>query len=256
MSTFRRLPACGGVEVLALIAQALRSVGRRLLPPPPLSVMDEIIRRDARSDTFFRAIDYLNYESVPGDIVECGVFGGLSLAQFAKGMTFDSKGHARRIVGIDSFEGLPAASETHARWKAGDCALSHGWHPLAAPGQPVSAALVRELFRRCELPPPILHVGRFTDVMPPLVLGDLRRIALLHVDCDLYESTRDALALAAPALQDGAMVLFDDWFHYKGHPDKGEARAFAEFLRTHPEWHAVPWRSYATFCQAFILVRR
>ena len=78
-------------------------------------------------------------------------------------------------------------------------------------------------------------------------------IALVHFDCDLYESTRDALALAAPALQDGAMLMFDDWFHYRGNPRKGQARAFAEFLDQHPQWVSVPYRSYSTFCQAFIL---
>ena len=57
-------------------------------------------------------------------------------------------------------------------------------------------------------------------------------------------------------LQDGAVLLFDDWFHYRGSPEKGEARAFDEFLRAHPEWRSVHYRSYATFCNAFILSRR
>jgi hypothetical protein len=240
----------------AFLTRALRSVGRRLVPPAPVSMMDQIIRNDARAGTFFRAIEFINFEAVPGDIVECGVFGGLSLAQFAKALTFDPQGIARRVIGVDSFEGLPPASEPHARWKPGDCAVTHSWHPLAQPGRPVSAAMVRELFARCDLQPPVLHVGRFADVLPPVVGRDIRAIALLHIDCDLYESTRDALAAAAPALQDGTMVLFDDWFHYKGRPDKGEARAFAEFLAAHAEWQAVPWQAYATFCQGFILVRR
>jgi len=59
-----------------------------------------------------------------------------------------------------------------------------------------------------------------------------------------------------PALQDGAMVLFDDWFHYKGDPNKGEARALREFLSAHPRWEAVQYRSYGVFCNAFILRRR
>jgi hypothetical protein len=240
----------------AIITRAMRSVGRRLVPPPPLGVMDDIIRHDARADTFFRAIEYVNYEAVPGDIVECGVFGGLSLAEFAKAMTFDPQGMTRAVIGIDSFEGLPAETEPHARWREGDCAVTHGWHPLARAGEPASAELVRRVFAECGLDAPTLHVGRFGEVMPQVIGSEVRAIALLHVDCDLYESARDALHYAAPVLQDGAMIMFDDWFHYRGHPDKGEARAFGEFLAAHPEWQAVPWRSYATFCQAFILVRR
>lgn len=218
--------------------------------------MSTVIRGDARSDTFFRAIEFVNFERVPGDIVEAGVFGGVSLALLAKGATFDPKGMSRRIVGVDTFDGLPASQEAHARWQAGDCAHIVTDHPVAAPGEPVTPALVRRLFAACELEAPLLYEGRFDRVLPGVIPSVHPAIALLHVDCDLYESTKDLLACVAPALQDGTLILFDDWFHYKGHPRMGEARAFHEFLETHPEWDAVHWKSYATFCNAFIMVRR
>ncbi len=238
------------------LTRALRAAGRELLPAATPDVITTLIRTDSRSETYFRAIEYINFEQVPGDIVECGVFGGLSLALFAKGATFDPKGMDRRIVGIDSFEGLPPATESHARWRAGDCASMHAWHPLVRVGDRISIDTTRDLLVACALAPPILHQGLFAEVLPRVIPSEIPAIALLHVDCDLYESTRDALDGTAPALQDCAMVLFDDWFHYKGRPDRGEARAFGEFLGTHPEWQAVPWRVYGTFCQAFILVRR
>lgn len=239
-----------------LLSRGLRALGRRLLPPPRLDMMARVIRNDARADTFFRAIEYVNFERVEGDIVECGVFGGLSLAVLAKGATFDPKGMQRRIVGVDTFTGLPASEEPHARWEEGDCASMHAWHPILEPGAPVTADTTRALFAACGLDAPVLYEGRFDAVLPGVVPASHPAIALLHVDCDLYESTRDVLEGVAPALQDGAVILFDDWFHYRGHPGKGEARAFGEFLEARPEWQAVPWRSYATFCHAFILVRR
>jgi predicted O-methyltransferase YrrM len=219
-------------------------------------LLTQIVRRDPRAETFFRAIEFVNYERVPGDIVEAGVFGGLSLAVLAKGATLDPKGMTRRIVGLDTFDGLPPASEAHARWTTGDCARVAVWHPLAGPGTRVSADLTRQLFARCGLEPPLLYEGPFAEVLPRLVPAVHPEVALLHVDCDLYESTRDLLGAMAPALQDGTVVLFDDWFHYKGHPHRGEARAFHEFLDAHSEWDAVPWTTYGTFCRAFILSRR
>jgi predicted O-methyltransferase YrrM len=240
----------------ALITRALRRVGQRLLPSPAPDLMTTMIRNDARSDTYFRAIEYIDFEGVPGDIVECGVFGGLSLAMFAQGLTFHPTSSARRVVGIDSFEGLPASVEDHARWREGDCAVVHGWHPLAREGERVSPATVRQLFAHCGLRQPDILEGRFADVLPRVVPETLGSVALLHVDCDLYESTRDALEGLAPVIEDGAVVMFDDWFHFKGRPDRGEARALGEFLDRHPEWQAVPWRVYGTFCQAFIFVRR
>ena len=218
--------------------------------------MSQIIRRDARSSTFFCAIDYINYEKIAGDVLEFGVFTGLSLSLFAQGHKFDPKGMSRRFVGFDSFEGLPPSGEEHARWKPTDCAKNHGWHPILPPGGPVTPKVTEDLFAACGLDPPALHIGPFTATIRPVVPAVYSQVALMHFDCDLYESTREALECTAPALQDGAMLLFDDWFHYRGHPGKGEARAFGEFLAAHPEWQSSQYRSYGTFCNAFILSRR
>jgi hypothetical protein len=220
---------------------------------PP--IMTQILRRDPRSETFMSAIAYVDYEGIPGDVVEFGVFTGLSLVQFAQGHLFDPKGIERRFVGFDSFEGLPASAEAHARWQPKDCAINHGWHPLLPIGGRVTPQVTQDLFAACELPPPVLHVGAFSDTVGHAVPAEIPAIALVHFDCDLYESTRDALTAAAPALQDGAMLMFDDWFHYRGNPRKGQARALGEFLAQHPDWVASPYRSYATFCQAFVLSR-
>jgi len=240
----------------SLVRRAARAVRDGLLGKEDLPFMTQIIRRDARSSTFFAAIDYINYERVPGDVVEFGVFTGLSLAEFSQGHAFDTKGMERRFVGFDSFEGLPPSAEAHARWQPRDCAINHSWHPMIPIGAPVTADVTRKLFSACDLPAPVLHIGPFDQTIAPVVPSVYRSIALAHFDCDLYESTRDALALASPAFEDGVMLMFDDWFHYRGNPNKGQARALAEFLRQQPEWTAVQYRSYATFCNAFILSRR
>jgi hypothetical protein len=234
----------------------IRALGRRFLHGPEAPLISRLLRQDERSPTFVQALDYVNFERVPGDVVEGGVFGGLSLAILAKAATFDPKGMTRRIVGIDTFAGLPASADVHARWAEGDCSHIAVPHPVAEPGEPVTPDLVRRLFLACELQAPTLYQGRFDVVLPDLVPSTHAAIAVLHVDCDLYESTRDLLAGVAPALQDGTIVLFDDWFHYRAHPGKGECRAFQEFLAANPPWTAVHWKSYGTFCNAFILVRR
>jgi len=58
--------------------------------------------------------------------------------------------------------------------------------------------------------------------------------AVIHVDCDLYESTVPVLYFIAPSVVDGTTICFDDWFYYKGHPDKGERGAFEAWLRRNP----------------------
>ncbi len=219
-------------------------------------IASRMATRDARWSTFCRAVEYVDYEAVPGDIVEFGVFTGISLALLGKAHSFDPKGMQRRIAGFDSFEGLPGSAEPHARWQPGDCSSNHSWHPLLHVGDPVTPDVTRRLFELCGLGAPTLHVGPFGATLPAAFPAVHHQVALVHFDCDLYESTRDALGAIAPVLQDGAMLLFDDWFHYRGHPEKGEARAFSEFLATHPEWGAVQYQPYATFCNSFILHRR
>ncbi len=240
----------------AVLRRGLRVARDLVIGQTPVPLTSQIIRRDQRSSTFLCAVDYINYERVPGDVVEFGVFTGLSLATLSQGHQFDPKGMERRFIGFDSFDGLPPSADAHARWRPADCAVNHGWHPHLPVGARVTPEVTRDLFAACGLPPPVLHVGPFDATVGRVVPSEVPAIALAHFDCDLYESTRDALEASAAALQDGAMLMFDDWFHYRGNPRKGQSRAFSEFLANHSEWTAAPYRSYATFCQAFVISRR
>lgn len=238
------------------LRSALARAANGLLGPRPLPVIDQLARADARFSTFCSAFEYLNYEAVAGDVLEFGVFTGKSLALFAHAHGFDPKGMNRRIAGYDSFRGLPDSAESHQRWQAGDCAVNHSWHPLLPLDAPVTPEVTLQLFAACGLPRPEIEAGDFAVTLPATIPAKYSQVALAHLDCDLYESTREVLTALAPVLVDGAVLLFDDWFHYKGHPGKGEARAFSEFLAEHPEWGAQPYRVYGTFCQSFLLYRR
>jgi len=240
---------------VTLVNRALRRA-RRAAGYETRDLITQVAVRDPRWTTFCRAVEYIDYEAVSGDIVEFGVFTGISLALLAKAHSFDTKGMHRRVGGFDSFRGLPGSNEPHARWRPGDCSSNHSWHPLLRVGDPVTPDVTRQLFELSGLDAPMLHVGPFSETLPAAFPAAHPKVALAHFDCDLYESTRDALAAIAPVLQDGAMLLFDDWFHYRGHPGKGEARAFSEFLAAHHQWGAVQYQPYATFCNSFILHRR
>ncbi|HYE16082.1 MAG TPA: TylF/MycF/NovP-related O-methyltransferase [Pyrinomonadaceae bacterium] len=215
-----------------------------------------MIERDPRWETFTFALKFLGFEKVRGDIAEFGVFTGVSLALLAHAYQTNVMAIKRRVVGFDSFKGLPPSEEKHERWREGWFSTNLWWHPLLPFGKPVTPEVTLDLFRACELPEPSLEVGGFEETARASVPSKYSEIALLHIDCDLYESTRAVFEAVAPALQEGTVVLFDDWFHYKGDPRKGESKAFTEFLRDHPEWGAQHYRSYAIFGNAFILYRK
>jgi len=238
------------------LRSVLRAGADLILGPSDENVLGQIARRDVRASTFFRVMEFVNYERVEGDILEFGVFGGLTLALLAEGHRCDPKGMTRRVVGFDSFQGLPGSDESHARWREGDCATTQAWHPHLAIGEPVSAEATIRLFEACGLPAPELERGAFEDTLAGTLGSKYDAAAVVHIDCDLYESTKTVLEALTPTLQDGTVVLFDDWFHYRGNPNKGEARAFGEFLEIHHEWRAQPYQTYGTFCNSFVLYRQ
>ncbi len=68
--------------------------------------------------------------------------------------------------------------------------------------------------------------GWYEETCNAKTLADHRieKAAIVYVDCDLYHSTVSVLSCLAPLLQDGTVIVFDDWFCYRGSPDLGEQR--------------------------------
>src|SRR5690606_27483706 len=61
---------------------------------------------------------------------------------------------------------------------------------------------------------------------------DLKKASIVWLDADLYSSTVTVLDFIRPLLQDGTVLIFDDWFSYRGNPHKGVQRAFNEWRVT------------------------
>ncbi len=137
----------------------------------------------------------------PGLVIECGVFHGRSLRYLAKHLT------DQPLHGFDSFEGLPED------WLPGETAGSYSTRGLL----PAVAANVT------------LHKGWFRDSLPTFVAANAgATIRLLHVDCDLYQSTVDVFAALGNQLRVGSVIVFDDYLGYPN-AEQHEYRAFAEF---------------------------
>ncbi|GAH13307.1 unnamed protein product, partial [marine sediment metagenome] len=76
------------------------------------------------------------------------------------------------------------------------------------------------------------------------------KLSFIHIDCDLYESTLDVLEYCKDYLQQGTVILFDDWYAFKGDNNSGERKAFKEIN----DKYGLKWNNFpATGCQrAFI----
>ena len=137
---------------------------------------------------------------VPGVVCEFGVAWGHSIRQLAA--LFPN----RAVHGFDSFEGLP---EQFAQVAAGDYS-TQGRLPPA----PKNVTF---------------HKGWFEDTLPDFVAELEEPIAYLHIDCDLYSSTKTVFDYLGPHIVSGTVIVFDEYLAFEGWQDH-EYKAFQEFI--------------------------
>jgi len=220
--------------------------------------------KDTRMEAYRLMMAFINYELVEGDILEFGVGNGKSLAMLTREyigninyfLWDDQNTINRRIVGFDSFEGLPT-TEGHPRWVEGICATNYEFgHPFLKLFEEYSTDTILTLFKTCELPVPIFEIGMFDETIPKVIPSMYSKAAMVHIDCDLYESAKQVLNRIEPILQNGTLLLFDDYYCFKGDPNQGEALALKEFLAENPKWDAIPYIRYSAFCHSFIMRKK
>ena len=156
-------------------------------------------------DTQRELIEYsLAQSKVDGDYLEFGVFTGGTIRFMAKRIG------GRIIHGFDSFEGLPEA------WTG----FNLGGRAFDVKGRlPRVPANVR------------LHRGWFEDTLPPWLKENPGSVAFVHIDCDLYSSTRTIFTLLADRIVPGTVFLFDEYFNFPNW-ERHEYRAFQELVST------------------------
>jgi methyltransferase family protein len=129
--------------------------------------------------------------------LEFGVFNGTSLRMWSRFL----RNPGSSLHGFDSFEGLP-----------------ENWH-LNAPKGAYRAVVPQFDDSRITL-----HPGWFHETLPRFDAPDHDRL-VIHLDADLYSSTKCALDGVAHLMRPGSIVLFGE-FHDRLH----ELKAFTEFL--------------------------
>lgn len=168
---------------------------------------------------------YRQASHVPGAIVECGVFKGASFARLAVARhLFESEG-TRPLVGFDTFGTFPATA----------------FEPDRDPRQRFIASAGAESISVEQLRGVLAHKGCGAHVT--LIEGDIcetvpayvaahpeLRIALLHVDVDIFEPTDTVMTRLAPLVVPGGIIVLDDYGIFPG-----ATRAIDAWLAGRPE---------------------
>lgn len=161
---------------------------------------------------------YRRIRELPGDIVEAGVFKGSSLIRLATFREVTESPWSRRIIGFDAFGAFPAQAEP------GDAAYVDRFQEVSGTGIPVDElerALALKGFHNIELVP-----GDIMQTVPAYLAEHPElRIALIHLDLDVYEPSRLILDTLWSRVVRGGVVMFDDYGTVEG-----ETRAVEEFF--------------------------
>jgi hypothetical protein len=141
-------------------------------------------------------------ESVPGDLIETGVWRG-GACIYMKGILAARGDQQRKVFVADSFKGLPPPSEDMYPTDAND---SH----FAVKELAVSRADVEANFRHFGLLDErvIFLEGWFKDTLPS---APIDKLAVLRLDGDMYESTMDALNALYHKVSPAGFVIVSDY---------------------------------------------
>ena len=98
--------------------------------------------------------------------------------------------------------------------------------------------------------------GYYKDTLTDNLRGSLslRPPVVVHIDCDLYSSACHVLSFLTNLLQDGTLVLFDDYYCYRGNPNYGVQRAFHEWIEK-TGFIATTYLNFSWAGKAFIISR-
>ena len=154
-----------------------------------------------RHQVFDHALDLVPRQ---GLICEFGVFEAESTNYIARRLP------GRRLFGFDSFEGLPEA-----------------WRPDFEAGMFSTGGRLPSVE-----PNVTLIEGWFDETLPRFAAEHSGPVALLHIDCDLYSSTKCVFDHLGGRLRPGSILVFDEFFNYPGW-EEHEYRAFSEFVQAH-----------------------
>jgi O-methyltransferase len=130
-------------------------------------------------------------KNIKGNAIELGVYKGGTLVELAKRLK--ARNSNKIIYGLDTFSGHPYTdSKAHYKGRYKD----------------VDYSTLKDIISSLKLDNIRLVAGLFKDSFISL---NNERFCFAHVDCDLYESTKEALEFLLPRMSYNAIIYFDDY---------------------------------------------
>lgn len=250
---------------------------RRFLGRIPLSSLEQRVAAleayvhdlQITNSIIYKAAAFMAADKIEGDYLEFGVYTGGSFISayrsiedaFKRATTPNQWNTSNdcierttlwgkmRFFGFDSFQGLPELSGIDALsndFVAGKftCSEEKFLRNIGTQGVPLNRVST--------------IAGWFSET---LLLSTrekfaIRRAAIVNIDCDLYESAKLVLDFITPLLVTGSILIFDDWYNYRGDMNLGEQRACREWIENNPDISLLQYQREGPWKNSFIVNRQ
>jgi len=176
-----------------------------------------------------KALYITAHERIDGNYLEFGVFTGSSFNFAIKANKKIEKIFGKtncKYIGFDSFQGFGKVKEEDIHPGFTDQFFSVN-----------KRKVIKNINKTAQGAEIRLIEGFYQETIKnktTLDLDIIEKSRVIMIDCDLKESTKLALEFLKPSLQEGTIILFDDFLDYKGNIEKGECGAFEDFKKKYP----------------------
>ncbi len=155
---------------------------------------------------------------LPGHIVECGVFKGMSLIRFATYRDLCENTMSKKVMGFDAFGDFPQPELEKDR------SFVNGWE--AGAGKGISLEELHNVFQYKKIDNVELIKGDINQTVPFYIRENPQfKISLLHIDTDVYEPAVTVLNSFYDHIVKGGVIILDDYG-----TEYGGTRAVDEFF--------------------------
>ncbi len=175
---------------------------------------------------------YKKILNLPGDVIELGVFKGASIIQFGTFRELLENEKSRKIIGFDVFGQFPPSNAVES-----DHRFVARWNSQFA-DEFLTEDDLYESFALKKISNVDLIRGDISETLPRYLSDNPHtRIALLHIDTDVYEPAATGLLLLYERVVNGGIIIFDDYATVEG-----ETLAIDEFFgNTNITLHKFPF---------------
>jgi O-methyltransferase len=211
--------------------------------------------RVERYSVMMHVFEFAAKSDIDGCFMEFGTFRGESLTKayhaykywLGKAQQNGWRMREQNMYAFDSFEGLPNLSASDQQ--RGYAVFSGGQY--ACSKQEVIKNLTKE---NVDISAIKMVKGFFDQSLTDELKESISDKAIvIHIDVDLYSSCVSVLDFIRNFIQDGTVVIFDDYYCFRANKNFGVRKAYEEWLAKNPDIQSQTYLNYGWSGKIFIL---